>query len=48
MAYQIQKAIELGKIWMKNSVDPAHDYEHAQAVAGHALEIFKDLDAQLC
>ncbi len=44
MAYQIQKAIELGKIWMRNSVDPSHDFEHAQNVSKHALEIFKELE----
>jgi HD superfamily phosphodiesterase len=41
------KAIELGKIWMKNSINKGHDYEHAQNVEEYAVKIlkeFKDLE----
>ncbi|MBI2356734.1 HD domain-containing protein [Candidatus Dojkabacteria bacterium] len=37
------EAIELGKIWMKNSINRGHDYEHAENVEKHALEIFKEM-----
>ncbi len=37
------RAIELGKIWMKNSHDPSHDYEHALLVEQHALRIYEEL-----
>ena len=45
-----QKVIELGKIWMKNSINKTHNFEHAQNVLNHALKIypqFKDLDENL-
>jgi hypothetical protein len=38
-----QKAIELGKEWMKKSKDPIHGYEHAENVAKYSLEVFKSL-----
>ncbi|HVX92708.1 MAG TPA: hypothetical protein VHA74_01180 [Candidatus Dojkabacteria bacterium] len=37
------KAIELGKIWMRNSLNKGHDYEHASAVEKHGLAIYKSL-----
>lgn len=37
------KGIELGKIWMKNSVNRGHDYEHAMNVEEHAIEIYGEL-----
>lgn len=37
------KAIELGKIWMKKSLDPTHDFNHAQRVLEHAKSIFNEL-----
>lgn len=39
----ILKAIELGKIWMKKSIDPTHDYNHAKNVEKHAIEIYREL-----
>jgi HD superfamily phosphodiesterase len=38
-----QKAIEMGKVWMKKSTNPGHDFEHAENVEKHALEIWKSL-----
>jgi hypothetical protein len=38
----IQKAIELGQDWMKNSKDMLHDYSHASDVEQEALNICKD------
>jgi hypothetical protein len=35
------QAIELGKEWMRRSVNLAHDYEHAENVAKHSHEIFE-------
>lgn len=43
MSNGILKAIELGKIWMKKSIDPTHDYNHAKNVEKHAIEIFREL-----
>lgn len=43
MDYDIKKAIELGKIWMKNSIDRTHNFEHANSVVNHALKIFEEL-----
>lgn len=37
------EAIELGKIWMRNSVNKGHDYEHASNVEKHGLEIYREL-----
>jgi hypothetical protein len=34
------QAIELGKEWMRNSVNIAHDYEHAENVAKHSQGVF--------
>jgi HD superfamily phosphohydrolase YqeK len=45
-----QKVIELGKIWMKKSINKTHNFEHAQNTLNHALKIypqFKDLDSNL-
>lgn len=50
MRYDEEKAIELGKIWMKNSVNLDHNFEHALNTEKHALKIFphfKDLDENL-
>lgn len=38
-----KQAIELGKIWMKNSVSKGHGYEHAEFVEENALNIFKSM-----
>ncbi|MBD3329881.1 HD domain-containing protein [Candidatus Dojkabacteria bacterium] len=38
-----QEAIELGKVWMKKSKDPTHDYGHAQRVTQNALKVFEEL-----
>ncbi|HRI05552.1 MAG TPA: hypothetical protein PLV59_01250 [Candidatus Dojkabacteria bacterium] len=38
-----KEALELGKIWMKNSINKGHDYLHAQHVEEHALVIYKEL-----
>lgn len=43
MCMDEKKAIEMGKIWMKNSKDPIHGYEHAKNVEKYSLEIFKSL-----
>ena len=37
------KAIELGKIWMRNSLNKGHDFEHGSAVEKNALAIYKSL-----
>jgi len=39
-----KKIIELGKIWMKNSVNPNHNYEHASEVLKHSLNILKEFE----
>ena len=39
----ILKGIELGKIWMRNSLDISHDYTHVQKVEEHALQIYEEL-----
>lgn len=43
MKNNIEKAINLGKIWMKKSVDSTHNYAHANRVEGHAIKIFEEL-----
>jgi len=40
----ISKAIELGRIWMKKSVNIGHDYIHAGNVEKRALQIFQKLN----
>lgn len=35
--------IELGKIWMRNSINPNHNYVHASEVQKHALEVHKEI-----
>ncbi|KKR06456.1 MAG: hypothetical protein UT34_C0001G0497 [candidate division WS6 bacterium GW2011_GWF2_39_15] len=44
--YDEGKAIELGKIWMKNGINRGHDYEHASEVEKHAIEIMRSLERE--
>jgi len=37
------KAIQLGKIWMKNSLNTSHGYEHAKFVEENAVNIYRSL-----
>lgn len=36
-------AIELGKSWMRKSIDPVHDFTHAQRVVQNSLKIYEEL-----
>lgn len=38
-----KEAIELGKIWMRNSINKGHDFNHASEVEKHGLAILEEL-----
>ncbi len=38
-----KKVIEMGKLWLKNSKDPIHGYEHAENVSKYSLKVFESL-----
>ncbi len=39
-------AIELGKVWMKKSVNKSHDWNHADKVVQHSLKILESLETE--
>lgn len=41
-----QQIIEAGKRWMKESKDPCHDYEHAETVEKHSIQILKEYQSK--
>ncbi|HVX92765.1 MAG TPA: hypothetical protein VHA74_01490 [Candidatus Dojkabacteria bacterium] len=42
MEFNETKAINIGKEWMRKSLDPTHDYTHANHVASNALNIYPE------